>query len=347
MVRVKRRASKETRQPVELAEAIRRSLSTEKITQRPPMARIKKTHLRRANVVPVDRRRDWPVESNNINNINAGYWEKAFISFLIEKKVRINFKTPNPKINQKKETIYEEFMHCKTMDQLKNYGVPEIRHDIRFGYLVIHKDDLRKRWDEYKDDDDNVPDEKFKKQATDASVIIATLGEWPRGRNPVKGFPYGPFLATDAQKKASYPYENEEDDEEEPAPAPDDEDDDEDYSENIQAPDPAPDDDEDEDDYEEDDDEPAEPAPPDEEPAPDDDDDDDAAQNALKRKRKIEEIQKDILEPESKELRACFEEYLYKGELSWDDFIKRGDKYEQAKKQAKEQANKFLEIALA
>ena len=330
------------------------------------MARIK-PQFRRANVVPVDRRRDWPVESNNINNINAGYWEIAFIYFLIEKKVRINFKTPNPKIKQKKEIIYGEFMHCKTMDQLKNYGVPEIRHDISKGYLVIHKDDLRKRWDEYKDDDDNVPEERFKKQATDASFLIATRGEWPRGRNPVKGFSHGPFFATDAQKKASYPYENEEDDEEEPAPAPDDEDDDEDYSENIQAPDPAPDDDEDEDDYEEDeeDEEPGEtqqeevPYPSNEDegeeeraiveekrlaPAPDDDGDLEAAQNALKTKRKIEEIQKDILEPKSKKLRACFEEYLYKGELSWDDFIKRGDKYEQDKKQVKEQANKFLEM---
>ena len=89
-------------------------------------------------------------------------------------------------------------------------------------------------------DDDNVPEEKFKKQAKKGRDLIAS-GEWPRG--PVKGFPHGQFFATDAQKKASYPYENEEDDEEEPAPAPDDEyddeDDDEDYSENIQAPDLA------------------------------------------------------------------------------------------------------------
>ena len=65
----------------------------------------------------------------------------------------------------------------------------------------------------------------LKKQATDASVIIAATGEWPRESHfgPVKGFIKGiSFFATDAQKKASYPYENEEDDEEEPAPAPDD-----------------------------------------------------------------------------------------------------------------------------
>ena len=72
----------------------------------------------------------------------------------------------------------------------------------------------------------------LKKQATDASVIIAATGEWPRESHfgPVKGFIKGiSFFATDAQKKASYPYENEEDDEEEPAPpAPDDDDDDED-----------------------------------------------------------------------------------------------------------------------
>ena len=64
---------------------------------------------------------------------------------------------------------------------------------------------------------------------------------------------------------------------------------------------------------------------------------------ALKRKRKIEEI---ILEPESKKFDAEFLN-LKKGELSRDDFKKTVDKYEQAKKQAKEQANKILEIALA
>ena len=52
-----------------------------------------------------------------------------------------------------------------------------------------------------------------------------------------------------------------------------------------------------------------------------------ADQNAFK--RKIEEIAENILEPASKEFdAACLEEYK-KGKLSWDDFKKGVDKYEQ------------------
>jgi len=162
MVRVKRRASKETRQPVELAEAIRRSLSTEKITQRPPMARIKKTHLRSANVVPVDRRRDWPEWARNIKNVHGNKWPHKFrTETLVAKKVRIYFVKPNPRIKYNGHILkgaddYTKFMKSKTWDQLflsgrkkPLYDLGHIKHDIRNGYLAFHPGDLKDAWEEF------------------------------------------------------------------------------------------------------------------------------------------------------------------------------------------------------